>query len=579
MELRELATRVLTSTSLDDKLASADGWTDREPGTPVDAPDWPGRSAELRLDRPRERRPFPSLSELEDDRVRGHVLHFFANHELLAMELMALVLLRFPDAPAAFRAGIAGTLADEQRHMRAYLERMGELGVAFGEVPPNAFFWNRLKDMRDPMDFVVGMSLTFEQANLDYCLHYGAAFRTLQDTATEALMHEVYDDEVRHVAHGLRWFRAWKDADETDWQGFLARQRGHATPARARGIGFSREARRAVGFDTDFVRSLEMYRASKGRLPTVHWFNAGTEPSIADPDWRPDDVTQTLRDDLAILPMLLAAEDDVVWVPRLPTRAFCEHLVGLGLTLPRFVTELPGRFGDVAPFGHSPESRRVLGGGLDRDARWARSAWTHLTGAKTVSSLDELGTGEWLLKAEHASSGRGNRAARDDAPTRGWLRKQGTVTAERWLDRVVDLSAVYAGGRLLGLTRPLNDARGRYQGHVVGHAFDGLAPEVHRFIAAQGLRDRYHQLGRELALPGRWGVDLMIHRTAEGELALREVVEVNPRTTMGHYALALRRAFPRGGRFRLVPPDQVGEAVPLTDPATARRFVAILEPR
>ena len=54
----------------------------------------------------------------------GRLLHFFANHELLATELMALVLLKFPDAPAAFRKGVLETLKDEQEHTRLYIERM-----------------------------------------------------------------------------------------------------------------------------------------------------------------------------------------------------------------------------------------------------------------------------------------------------------------------------------------------------------------------------------------------------------------------------------------------------------------------
>ena len=84
---------------------------------------------------------FPALHRLEQERERGRLLHFFANHELLATELMALVLLKFPDAPAAFRKGVLQTLKDEQEHTRLYLQRMKECGIHFGELPVSGYFW------------------------------------------------------------------------------------------------------------------------------------------------------------------------------------------------------------------------------------------------------------------------------------------------------------------------------------------------------------------------------------------------------------------------------------------------------
>ena len=41
---------------------------------------------------------------------------------------MALALLRFSDAPSAFRMGVAKTMLDEQRHLQSYIGKMHELG-------------------------------------------------------------------------------------------------------------------------------------------------------------------------------------------------------------------------------------------------------------------------------------------------------------------------------------------------------------------------------------------------------------------------------------------------------------------
>src|ERR1017187_7843012 len=111
MELRDFAEQVLFATTLEEKLQSPAAVTDERPGSPLLTPKSPGRPAELRFKAQGSgKADFPSVHRLEREPERGRLLHFFANHELLATELMALALLRFPDAPAAFRRGVWQTL-------------------------------------------------------------------------------------------------------------------------------------------------------------------------------------------------------------------------------------------------------------------------------------------------------------------------------------------------------------------------------------------------------------------------------------------------------------------------------------
>src|SRR3954451_25025896 len=163
MELRAFAEQILFATTLEEKLQCPKVLTDEQPGSPLATPAMPGRPGELRF-KPRDggKRDFPGTRELEDARNRGRLLHFFANHELLATELMALVLLRFPDAPAAFRRGVMRTLQDEQEHTRLYLERMQACGIEFGELPVSGYFWRCVSAMENPIDYVASLCLTFE---------------------------------------------------------------------------------------------------------------------------------------------------------------------------------------------------------------------------------------------------------------------------------------------------------------------------------------------------------------------------------------------------------------------------------
>ncbi len=129
MELREFAEQILFATTLEEKLRCPDNITDERPGSALTTPAAPGRPKELQFKVTGEARDsFPGTKNLEQESERGQLLHFFANHELLATELMALVLLKFPDAPAAFRKGVLQTLKDEQEHTQLYLGRMKECG-------------------------------------------------------------------------------------------------------------------------------------------------------------------------------------------------------------------------------------------------------------------------------------------------------------------------------------------------------------------------------------------------------------------------------------------------------------------
>ena len=102
------------------------------PGRAIVTPRHVSRPDHLKLRDDGVRADHPSRAKLIDEKERGRLLHFFANHELLATELMALALLKFPDAPASFRRGLLATLREEQIHTKLYIHRMKQCGVDFG---------------------------------------------------------------------------------------------------------------------------------------------------------------------------------------------------------------------------------------------------------------------------------------------------------------------------------------------------------------------------------------------------------------------------------------------------------------
>ena len=373
MELRDFAEQVLFATTLEEKLQSPAVVTDERPGSPLPTPQAPGRPAELRF-KPQGsgKADFPGVHHLERDHERGRLLHFFANHELLATELMALALLRFPDAPAAFRRGVWQTLRDEQVHTRLYVQRMRQSGIAFGELPVSGYFWRSVAPMESPLDYVAGLCLTFEQANLDFCRHFARGFQAVGDGDTAGLLDRIYRDEIGHVAYGLKWFRRWKNPDQSDWEAFCRQLKFPLSPQRAKGLTLNVEGRRAAGLDPAFIAELNVYSQSKGRTPSVFVFNPFAEGHIAHGKrFTPVKHQAMLASDLANLPQFLCRSDDIVLVAKRPSVEFLSAVKQAGFPLPEFVELKEGRvdpasslcqrkLGSLRPWAWGPDSVELL---------------------------------------------------------------------------------------------------------------------------------------------------------------------------------------------------------------------------
>jgi uncharacterized ferritin-like protein (DUF455 family) len=369
MELREFAEQVLFATTLEEKLRAPGELTDHHPGTALVTPPAPGRPTNL-VFKPHgtsDKSEFPGLHLLEQDRERGKLLHFFGNHELLATELMALVLLKFPDAPPAFRQGVLKTLQDEQEHTRLYMERMQSCGIALGDFPVSGYFWRCVAPMEHPIDYVAGLCLTFEQANLDFAGHYGKNFATVGDADSAKLLEKIYRDEIGHVAYGLKWFRRWKNPGESDWDAFCRTLKFPLSPQRAKGFALNVAGRKAAGLDDNFISQLNVYSQSKGRTPSVYVFNAFAEGRIAEgKKFNPTKPQAQLARDLENLPQFLCRQDDIVLVNEKPSVEFLSGMKQAGFPLPEFVAlgqvrHLQARkLGSLRPWAWGPDSFELL---------------------------------------------------------------------------------------------------------------------------------------------------------------------------------------------------------------------------
>lgn len=257
MELRAFAERVLQSESISEKLRPLeDPATDNEPGLAC-RPERPARPPQLQFAGRKQAPLMPHANTFPDPAKRALAHHIMANHELQALEVMAFTLVAFPDAPPEFRDGLARIMADEQRHTRMHIERAAVLGMQFGEVPVNGYFWAKALEFTSVLDYLAGLPLTFEGCNLDHTLEFAESFEAAGDSRSAALMRVIHRDEIEHVRFGLDWLRRLKPAEQSDWEAYVSHLHWPLRPEKSKGKTFHREPRLAAGMTEEFLDQLK----------------------------------------------------------------------------------------------------------------------------------------------------------------------------------------------------------------------------------------------------------------------------------------------------------------------------------
>ena len=629
--ISSIAERVLFSESLDDKLIlGPSDAEDLELSDPVNLPDLPSRDKSIEITTNRNRANFPGIDCIDNEKDRGKLLHFLANHELLAAELMALALLRFPKAPSEYRKGLYEAMREEQIHTRLYLKRMKDCGVSLGEFPLNDFFWRITSRVDNELDFITRMNLTFEQANLDYSKYYAEQFRLAGDKATAVVLEKIYQDEIGHVGHGLKWLRHWKEPQQTDWQAYNESIHFPLSATRAKGVvEFNEEARLRVGFDADFISRLKIFQRSRGRTPVVHWFNPNAElharGHLNGNDIKMNRFESAIEKDLEILMAAFSKRDDIVLFRELPSVSHLEKLQGSGFDLPDAIGENElgnGKLGGFRPWAWSPEVSQLFEPFAQQVSKKIKDQWRAPVPSswlskeigylleKRIGSLEDnrsvcrdvehalsmISNHSVVYKPGYGCAGKGFRIAKEkNSELEKWLsatiKENGFVIAEPWVQRVEDFSVHYhvENGRVdfLGATKVVNDHRGRFRGIDVAPRWSKLIDqELATFLYKEELFGKwYHEIiPEELGslldqYNGPASIDAMVWRDSDGKLRLRKVVELNVRMTMGRVALDLQKKMAAnkfcGLRIEKKSNYHEGEGLVLNDPEKAIEFLAV----
>ncbi len=306
-------------------------------------------------------------------------------------------------------------------------------------------------------------------------------------------------------------------------------------------------------------------KCAGGGMPLAHFFNPGYEASVAlgDRAFTPSASVARMRWDLWELPYYFASGSDVVLDPSDLPRA----LVGRYMLAPwGWAPELRyGCLSDAVPYtveemrGWASRRNTVLL--VEEMVRLRPQNYSSGLIPRTSDTVCD-GTGQYVIKEEFSSSGRGV-AFVNGADLTKEIEKRCGRTGEKLLfvehryDKVSDRgyefvrddrrTITYAGPSDFTVTD------GRYQGNRIAPA-----EEIHQKWRAEGTRTGHDEYVERLltalsALPlGRYrgviGVDTITYRTPSGQLDIHPCIEVNIRPTMGWLALALSERYPLGGR-------------------------------
>ena len=166
--------------------------------------DRPARPARPLLCKPGE---MPKRST-GDGKRRINLIHAIAHIELNAIDLAWDAVARFgQNLPKGFSDDWVQVAEDEAIHFELLEKRLNELDATYGDLPAHDGLWEAAENTAD--DILARMALApmlLEARGLDTTPGTVKRLRANGDDATADIMARIGEEEIDHVAAGVRWF-------------------------------------------------------------------------------------------------------------------------------------------------------------------------------------------------------------------------------------------------------------------------------------------------------------------------------------------------------------------------------------
>ena len=212
-----LAQAVLEAGNPSEKVSAAESlalaWEEKiEIGdTPPNLSDSPSRPAKPELVPPYQAK----RRRLGTVAGRAALLHAVAHIEFNAINLAADMLARFAHDPRIgdderhdFCSDWISVCADEARHFKLLETRLAQMGVNYGDHPAHNGLWEAALATKDNFAARLAIApMVLEARGLDVTPAMVEKLKVQNDFESSAVLQTIYDEEIRHVAIGRKWFR------------------------------------------------------------------------------------------------------------------------------------------------------------------------------------------------------------------------------------------------------------------------------------------------------------------------------------------------------------------------------------
>jgi uncharacterized ferritin-like protein (DUF455 family) len=147
------------------------------------------------------------------EEARRQRLHREYNQEIQTIEIAALSLADFPDAPWDLRLELARQCWDEVRHSTLIYQRLLAYGGYKGMYPIANLDWSVVAMIDSLAGRLAVQNRTFEAGSLDIETQAIPVFREVGDPTTAEVMEAIEADEIQHVRFANYWLKRMAESE------------------------------------------------------------------------------------------------------------------------------------------------------------------------------------------------------------------------------------------------------------------------------------------------------------------------------------------------------------------------------